>query len=430
VSFINSKSNRIFALVDCNNFFASCERVFRPDLWNKPIVVLSNNDGNIIARSNEAKALGIKMGEPYFKARDFLKKNSVKVFSSNYTLYGDMSSRVMSVLKHLEPDVEVYSIDEAFISLPASNKFNFIDHGRSIKTVVQKWTGMPVSIGFAHTKTLAKIANRIAKKNSQHKGVFDLTAYESIDTILSRIAVKDVWGIGRQYTKKLNNHGIFTARDLKYSNDKWIRKHLTVMGLRTVWELRGKPCISIEDAPVPKKGIITSKSFSRPVTSLEELKEAVATYISRAAEKLRSQHSIANVLHVFLSTNSFKFNTPQYSNSLSVVLPEPTASTSTLIKHSLHGLKKIYRSGFEYKKAGVMLAEIIPETYRQRNLFERGRNDRKLMDALDNINTKWGSGTLQYAATGFKKSWMFKREQLSKAYTTQWDQLPVVKASI
>ena len=430
MSSISLKSNRIFALVDCNNFFASCERVFRPDLWDRPIVVLSNNDGNIIARSDESKALGIKMGEPYFKVRTFLKKNGVEVFSSNYTLYGDMSHRIMSVLKHLESAVEVYSIDEAFIFLPADKKFDFTDHGQHIKAVVQKWTGMPVSIGFAHTKTLAKIANRIAKKNSQHKGVFDLTTCNDIDAILSRIEVKDIWGIGRQYSKKLNNHGIFTARDLKYSNDKWIRKHLTVMGLRTVWELRGKPCISIEDAPVPKKGIITSKSFSRPVTSLEELKEAVATYISRAAEKLRSQHSIANSLHIFLSTNRFKFNTPQYSNSLSVVLPEPTASTSTLIKHSLHGLKKIYRSGFEYKKAGVMLAEIIPETYRQRNLFERGRNDRKLMDAMDNINTKWGSGTLQYAATGFKKPWMFKREQLSKAYTTQWDQLPVVKASI
>jgi len=430
VSSINSKSNRIFALVDCNNFFASCERVFRPDLWDRPIVVLSNNDGNIIARSDESKALGIKMAEPYFKIRTFLKKNRVEVFSSNYTLYGDMSHRVMSVLKHLESDVEIYSIDEAFISLPADKKFDFTDHGRHIKAVVQKWTGMPVSIGFAQTKTLAKIANRIAKKSSQHKGVFDLTAYDNIDAILSRIEVKDVWGIGRQYTRKLNNYGIFTARDLKHSNDKWIRKHLTVMGLRTVWELRGKPCIPVEDAPAPKKGIITSKSFSHPVTSLEELKEAVATYVSRAAEKLRFQHSITNVLHVFLSTNRFKPDTPQYSNSLLMVLPEPTASTPTLIKRSLHGLEKIYRPGFEYKKAGVMLAEIMPEAYRQGNLFNQGRDDRNLMGALDSINAKWGQSTVQYAAAGFKKAWMFKREKLSNAYTTQWDQLPVVKASI
>ena len=429
MSSINSKSNRVFALVDCNNFFASCERVFRPDLWGKPIVVLSNNDGNIIARSDESKALGIKMAEPYFKTKDFLKKNGVEVFSSNYTLYGDMSHRVMSVLKYLEPDVEIYSIDEAFISLPAGKEFNFTDHGQHIKAVVQRWTGIPVSIGFAHTKTLAKIANRIAKKNSHHEGVFDLTTCGDIDSILSQIKVKDIWGIGRQYTKKLNNHGIFTARELKYSNDKWIRKHLTIMGLRTVWELRGKPCIPIEDAPAPKKGIITSKSFGHPVTSLEELKEAVATYVSRAAEKLRSQYSIANSLHVFLSTNRFKPDTPQYSNSLLMVLPEPTASTPILIKHSLNNLEKIYRSGFEYKKAGVMLAEIMPEAYRQGNLFSQNNDDRKLMDALDGINAKWGRSTVQYAATGFKKAWMFKREQLSKAYTTQWDQLPVVKAS-
>jgi len=370
------------------------------------------------------------MAEPYFKAKSFLKKNGVEVFSSNYTLYGDMSHRVMSVLKHLESDVEIYSIDEAFISLPASKVFNLTDHGQHIKAVVKKWTGMPVSIGFAYTKTLAKIANRIAKKNSQHQGVFDLTTYDNIDAILSRIEVKDVWGIGRQYTKKLNNHGIFTARDLKYSNDKWIKEHLTVMGLRTVWELRGKPCIPIEDAPAPKKGIITSKSFSHPVTSLEELKEAVATYVSRAAEKLRSQHSIANVLHVFLSTNRFKPDTPQYSNNLLMVLREPTASTPTLIKRSLHGLEKIYRPGFEYKKAGVMLAEIMPEAYRQGNLFNQGRDDRNLMGALDSINAKWGQSTVQYAAAGFQKAWMFKREKLSNAYTTQWDQLPVVKASI
>jgi DNA polymerase V len=430
VSFINLKSNRIFALVDCNNFFASCERVFRPDLWDRPIVVLSNNDGNIIARSDESKALGIKMASPYFKVSTFLKKNGVEVFSSNYTLYGDMSHRVMSVLKHLESAVEVYSIDEAFISLPAGKKSNFTGHGQHIKAVVQKWTGLPVSIGFAHTKTLAKIANRIAKRNSQHKGVFDLTTYDNIDAILSRIEVKDVWGIGRQYTKKLNNHGIFTARDLKYSNDKWIKRNLTVMGLRTVWELRGKPCISIEDAPALKKGIITSKSFSHPVTSLEELKEAVATYVSRAAEKLRSQHSITNALHIFLSTNRFKPDSPQYSNSLLMVLPEPTASTPILIKHSLNSLEKIYRSGFEYKKAGVMLTEIMPEAYRQGNLFNQDRDDRNLMGALDSINAKWGQSTVQCAAAGFKKPWMFKREQLSKAYTTQWDQLPVVKASI
>jgi len=423
------KSNRVYALVDCNNFFASCERVFRPDLKGKPVVVLSNNDGNIIARSNEAKALGIKMAEPYFKIESFLKKNGVAVFSSNYTLYGDMSHRVMSVLQHLEPEVEIYSIDEAFISLPEGKEFDLAKHGQNMRNTVRQWTGIPVSIGFAPTKTLAKLANRVAKKNPTHQGVFDLTAHGNMDEILARIEVADVWGIGRQYTKKLNSQGIFTARDLKYANDNWIRKHLSVMGLRTVWELRGIPCIPIDDAPPAKKGIVTSKSFGRPVTSLEELQEAVATYVSRAAEKLRSQQSIANCLHVFLATNIFKPEKPQYSKSIMVMLLEPTSSTTVLIKYALKGLKELYRPGYDFQKAGVMLAEIMPASCRQRSLFDPIRSDNDLMNALDRINRKWGANTVRYAVSGFKKSWTFRRDHLSRAYTTKWDQLPVVKAS-
>lgn len=429
MSFTSSKNNHIFALVDCNNFFASCERIFRPDLEGKPIVVLSNNDGNIIARSNEAKVLGIVMGEPYFKAEPVLRKHKVAVFSSNYTLYGDISRRVMSVLQRIEPDIEIYSIDEMFISIPAGSRFNLVDHGRHLQTVVRKWVGMPVSIGFGATKTLAKIANRIAKKIPAHKGVFDLTTSGSIDDILSLVAVEDVWGVGRQYNKKLKRHGIFTALDLKHANDQWVRKHLTVTGLRMVWELRGISCLPLEDIAPPKKEIVTSKSFSHPVTSLEELQEAVATYVSRAAEKLRSQHTITQSLLVFLTTNRFKPDTPQYSNCIQVILPEPTASTSTLIHYSLQGIIKIYRPGFAYKKAGVMLSRVVPETCRQAGLFERCRNDGKLMCALDRINSRWGRDTMQYAAAGLKKPWMFKREKLSQAYTTRWDQLPVAKAS-
>ncbi len=429
MSFSNLTNNRIFALVDCNNFFASCERVFRPDLWNKPVVVLSNNDGNIIARSSEAKALGIKMAEPYFKIRSFLEKHDVQVFSSNYTLYGDMSHRVMSVLQQLEPQVEIYSIDEAFISLPAGAAFNLLEHGQSIRHTVTKWTGIPVSIGFAPTKTLAKLANRVAKKNPHHQGVYDLSSSANIDEILAGMEVEDVWGIGRQYTKKLNSHGIYSVRDLKYASDDWIRKHLTVMGLRTVWELRCIPCIAIEDAPAAKKGIITSKSFGRPVAALEELQEAVATYVSRAAEKLRIQHSIANSLQVFLTTNVFKPEKPQYSKSITIPLPAPTSSTPVLIQHALKGLKDIYRQGFDYQKAGVMLAEIMPDSCRQRNLFDLTRSDNDLMKALDRINLKWGANTVRYAVAGFKKSWSFRRDHLSRAYTTRWDQLPIVKAS-
>lgn len=424
------QSKRIFALVDCNNFYASCERVFRPDLAGKPVIVLSNNDGNVIARSNEAKALGIKMGEPYFKVRPFLRQNRVAVFSSNYTLYGDMSHRVMSVLRHLEPEVEIYSIDEAFIALPAGAGVDLTGHGRDIQRTVRQWTGIPVSIGFAPTKTLAKLANRVAKKSPACRGVFDLTGTDDLDCVLARIPVEDVWGIGRQYTGKLAGRGVFTARDLKYADDGWVRKHLTVTGLRTVWELRGIPCLPIEEAPPPRKGIVTSKSFGRPVTLLADLREAVATYASRAAEKLRSQRSLAAAIHVFLATNRFKPEKPQYARSVMVTLPEPSSSTPVLIRHALAGLGEIYRPGYEFQKAGVMLTAIVSESCRQRSLFEKPKSDRELMDALDAINRRWGSDTVRCGIAGYRKSWTFKRDHLSRAYTTRWDQLPVVKASL
>jgi DNA polymerase V len=407
----------------------SCERVFRPDLWEKPVVVLSNNDGNIIARSNEAKALGIAMGEPYFKVEAFLKRHNVTVFSSNYTLYGDMSHRVMDIIQRLEPEVEVYSIDEAFISMPIGKGPALTEHGREIRTFVKRSTGIPVSIGFATTKTLAKIANRLAKKNPGYGGVFDLTAVNSVDDLLAKIDVGDIWGIGPQNRKKLNRKGIYTALHLKNADDDWVRKQLTITGLRTVWELRGIPCISLEEAPAPKKGIITSKSFGHSVGSHEELREAVATYMTRAAEKLRAQHSIANSLQVFITTNRFKPEEPQYANSLMVTLPEPTASTAVLIRYALRCLQALYRSGYEYKKAGVMLTEIVSETHRQQNLFVQEPSDAKLMQALDHINRKWGSNAVQYACAGIEKPWTFKRVQLSQAYTTSWDHLPVVKAS-
>jgi DNA polymerase V len=426
---ISSRSKKIFALVDCNNFFASCERVFRPDLWGKPIVVLSNNDGNIIARSNEAKALGVAMGEPYFKIEAFLKRNNVTVFSSNYTLYGDMSHRVMDIIQRIEPEVEVYSIDESFISIPTGKELDLTEHGRDIRAIVKRSTGIPVSIGYATTKTLAKIANRVAKKNPVHGGVFDMTVATDVDGILSKISVEDIWGIGSQNKKKLNRRGIYTALHLKNADDTWVRKELTVTGLRTVWELRGIPCIPLEEAPPSKKSIVTSKSFGHSVVSHDELREAVSTYMARAAEKLRSQHSIANSLQIFICTNRFKPDDPQYSGSLMVRMPEPTSSTPVLIKHALHCLKKIYRPAYEYKKAGVMLTEIVPETHRQRNLFVEEHHDTNLMEALDRINRKWGRNYVQYACSGFKKTWTFKRVQLSQAYTTRWDQLPVVKAS-
>jgi DNA polymerase V len=435
VSSINSRNDRsaetgrCIALVDCNNFFASCERVFRPDLREKPIVVLSNNDGNVIARSNEAKDLGIGMGEPYFKVAPLLRQHDVRIFSSNYTLYGDMSQRVMNVLQQLEPEVEIYSIDEAFLSLVAGKDFNLVEHGHSLRGIVKQYTAIPVSIGFAPTKTLAKIAARIAKKDPRCNGVFDLIARTDLDAILARIEVDAVWGIGPQSAQKLKKNGISTARHLKYANDTWIRKHFTVTGLRTVWELRAIPCIPLDEAPSPKKGITTSKSFGRPVTSLAELREAVSTYVARAAEKLRGQSALAKSLHVFLTTNRFKPERPQYANNIMVTLPEPTASTPVLIRQALQGLRTIYRPGYAFQKAGVTLTEIVPESRRQGNLFVQATDDKNLMNALDRINARWGRDTVHYAVSGFEKPWTFKRDHLSPAYTTRWDQLPVVKAS-
>lgn len=419
---------KVFALVDCNNFYVSCERVFNPKLEGKPVVVLSNNDGCIIARSNEAKALGIKMGEPFFKSKPLIKKHNVKVFSSNYALYGDLSCRVMDVLQEMEPDVEIYSIDEAFLYMPHSKKIT--EYAKNIKKRVKQCVGIPVSVGIAPTKTLAKLANRLAKNSLYHDGVFDFTDHERIDELLSGVGVEDVWGIGRRYTKKLNMHGIYTALHLKNANDTWIRKNLTITGLRTVMELRGIPCISLENIQASKKSIVSSKSFGSPVSSLTDLTEAVSTYTSRAAEKLRNQKSIAGGLHVFIATNRFKTDRPQYSNSEMVILPEPTSSTPALIAAAVKCLKNIYRPGYEYQKAGVMLTDIVSETCQQRNLFMQSSDDKApLMKALDKINAKWGRHTLQYAVSGFKKPWKFKQTRKSPAYTTRWADLPIVKAS-
>lgn len=418
---------KVFALVDCNNFYASCERIFNPKLEGKPVVVLSNNDGCIIARSNEAKALGIKMGAPFFKCKSLIKRHNVQVFSSNYALYGDLSQRVMDVLQQMEPEVEIYSIDEAFVSLPYSE--NLTEYATQLRNKVKQCVGIPVSIGIAPTKTLAKLANRIAKKNAQYNGVFDISSHDKIDELLSSIEVGDVWGIGRQSTKKLNRQGIYSVLQLKKANDAWIRKHLTVTGLRTVMELRGIPCISLENTQASKKSIISSKSFGSPVGSLADLTEAISTYTSRAAEKLRNQKSIAGGLHVFITTNRFK-TCMQYSNSEMVILPEPTSSTPALIGAAVKCLKHIYKPGYEYQKAGVMLTDIASETCQQKNLFMETSDDKApLMKALDKINERWGRHTLQYAVTGFKKPWKFKQTRKSPAYTTRWADLPIVKAS-
>ena len=422
----------MFALVDCNNFYVSCERVFNPALWNRPVIILSNNDGNVISRSNEAKALGIDMGDPFFKLSKIIKENDVSVFSSNYALYGNMSQRVMQTLSECAPDMEVYSIDEAFLSFKG---FNYIDveaHARRIRDKVKQWTGIPVSIGIGPSKTLAKLSSRIAKKHPEFKGVFNITDHSCFNELLDSVDVEDVWGVGRRYSQMLKENNIHTALELSSANDAWVRKRMTVMGLRTVYELRGKSCIPLDQMPDPKKGIISSRSFGRPVEKLEELKEALAAYTARAAEKVRRQNSVASYINVFLATNRFKPE-PQYSNSAAFRLPAPTSFTPDLIRYANANIEKIYRPGFRYKKLGIMLLEIIPEEDAQLNLFmSYGDTAKKkaLMQVLDSINAQWGRGSVRIASEGSGRPWQMRRSYLSNRYTTEWREIPLVKASV
>jgi len=426
----SSNQTKIFALLDCNNFYASCERLFRPELANKPVVVLSNNDGCIVARSNEAKALGLGMGSPYFKYEPLIRLHRVAVFSSNYALYGDISQRVMDSLMQIEPEVEVYSIDEAFIALPYGRNDDLNTYGHSLKTTIHKYTGIPVSIGFGPTKTLAKIANRIAKKDPVAQGVFNIVDHRNPDSLLAAIDVNDVWGIGRRHAARLKSRSIHTALDLKNCDDDWLKKTLTITGLRTAMELRSIPCIRLEETPPAKKSIATSRSFGTPVESLADLQEAVATYTAQAAYKLRTAKLMTSAIHVFLRTNSFKKKQPQYNANKTFVLPTPTCHTPTLISNALNLLQSIYRSGYFYQKAGVLFTGLTPKGYRQMHIFSSpDPRDTSLMQAMDTINNRWGRDTIHSAAAGFDRSWHHRQLRKSPAYTTRWTELPIVKAS-
>jgi DNA polymerase V len=419
----------VFALVDCNNFYASCERVFNPRLERKPIVVLSNNDGCVVARSNEAKALGIGMGVPEFQIRPLLRAHRVHVFSSNYTLYGDMSQRVMETLEQFCPDLEVYSIDEAFLSLLGFQRRDSTDYGQQIRRTVKQWTGIPVSVGIAETKTLAKLANRVAKRTPDTGGVFNLLTCTDRDALLGRIAVEDVWGIGPNHARSLKEHGITTALQLRGVDDQWIRKRMGIVGLRLVMELRGVSCLDLEQCPAPKQSLTCSRAFGTLISTLAEMEEAVSVYTSRVAEKLRRERLAATVLTVCLTTNEFK-DGPQYSNALTLRLPIVTDSTADLIRCVLQGIRAIYRDGYRYKKAGVMLTGLVPASQTQADLFDdqdRGKSKR-LMSALDAVNDRWGAGTLHYASSGITKAWKTQFHRRSPAYTTDWSALPVVNA--
>lgn len=417
---------RVFALVDCNNFYASCERVFNPAVRKRPVIVLSNNDGCVVARSAEAKEIGIPFAAPYFKIRSLAEKHKMAVFSSNYTLYADMSHRVMTILETYSPDVEVYSIDEAFLSL-SGMKCGLYEYGKDIRETVLKWTGLPVSVGIAPTKTLAKAAAHLAKKDPSSGGVLDMTMNDS-DQYLKKIGVGDIWGIGQKYAAKLNSRGIYSAADFAAADDKWVKSNMTITGLRTLMEIRGHPCMSVDDAPAPKKAIVSSRSFGQSVESLEFLRQSVSSYTARAAEKLRGQDGLAGVVTVFIMTNRFK-DDPQYGASLSCELPEASSNTPVLTRYALALLKHLFKEGYRYKKAGVMLSGIITSRDLQMNLFmgSRERGSSSLMDTVDKVNRVYGSGTLFYASAGTEKPWSMRRELLSPAYTTRWEDIVEIR---
>jgi DNA polymerase V len=418
---------KLFALVDCNNFYVSCERLFRPELRGRPVVVLSNNDGCVIARSNEAKALGIAMGTPYFKVKELVDRQGVEVFSSNYALYGDLSLRVMTIIQEMEGQVEVYSIDEAFISLPATGAFDAVTQAARLKERIGRCVGISVSIGIGPTKTLAKIANRVAKKEACHHGVFLLPSGDQGDEVLAAIAVGDVWGIGHRSSEKLARHGITTAWQLKNSDLKWARRQLTVTGARTVLELGGTSCIALDQAPAAAKSILSSRSFKKPVTDRRELNEAMATYTALAAAKLRHRRSCAGAVQVFIATNRFDTRGPAHADSRMLTLPAATSHTPTLIAVALKGLAALHREGCAYQKAGVMLTDLRPAGQRQLDLFAAAApGPAPLMTALDAINARWGRNTLQYAAEGLQKPWAMRQDFKSPAYTGTWQELPLV----
>src|SRR5215510_7256547 len=418
----------LFALIDCNNFYVSCERLFQPTLLGKPVVVLSNNDGCVIARSDEAKALGIPMGLPAFKLADLAKEHSIEVYSSNYTLYGDLSARVMTALTQWTPEVEVYSIDEAFLKFVALPPDVLTAYGQTIRATIYKWTGIPVSIGIAPTKTLAKLANRLAKRSVEAQGVVTLNSPFEIETTLAQTPIEDIWGIGPGYTRRLHAHEIRTALQLRQVNDRWVRQALGIVGLRLVWELRGISCLPLALCPPPKQSLMVSRSFGRPITTLSEMREAVATYTTRAAEKLRRHQVAAGVLTLFLMTNRFT-EEPQYSNSVTIPLPVATQDTAELIGYALRGVEQIFRDGYRYQKAGVILTALVPAHQIQAHLFDQHDRERsqKLMTAIDTINKEWGSGTIRYAAMGLRPAWIMRCARRSRRFTTRWNELVEVR---
>ena len=426
----------VYALVDGNNFYVSCERVFQPALRGVPVIVLSNNDGCAVARSDEAKALGIKMGDPLFKIMDIVEANNVHVFSSNYELYGDMSHRVIETLSLFTPELEVYSIDESFLDLTHIPHAHRATHCKEIRNTVMQWTGIPVGIGVGPTRTLSKIANRIAKKRKEFQGVFILPEHaEEQDFWLEQIPVEDVWGVGFRTAPRLKGAGIMNAKDLKYAPQEWIKKEFTIVGLRMVHELNGIPCISIDDLP-QQKTIVCSRSFGNYVTELHELTEAIARHAESAAVKLRSQGTVCGAISIFIRTNYFSPKYPQYSNSTTVSCDIPTQYSPDLIHAAMKGVQRIYKEGFHYKKCGVMLHDICPKESIQQSLFTEQNIIRNsaIMEAVDGINLRYGRRTIRSGASGGAtknmRRWTMRRERKSPAFTTRWNELPHLNTDV
>lgn len=422
--------SNVFALVDCNNFYTSCEKLFRPDLTNVPVVVLSNNDGCVVARSKEAKDLGIKMAVPAFQIQDQIKEYGIELFSSNYALYADISSRVMRTLEDLVPKVEVYSIDEAFLDLSGlGSSVSLLELGQNIKETVAQWTGINVCVGIAPTKTLAKLANHAAKKYPATGGVVDLTSPERQQRLLAITPVNDVWGVGSRLTRRLERINVKSALDLANCPTTTIRNLFSIVLERTVRELNGESCLELEEVPATKQQIMCSRSFGSRVTTLEQMSEAIAQYTARAAEKLRQENQQAKVLTVFVQTGQFKSKQQSYSNSATGELVKPSSDTRELNVLAMQLLKKIWKDGYSYNKGGVMLSDYYDVDVYQPGLFDevtKRPNSTKLMAVLDEINQS-GLGRVFLASEGVKNTWSMKREYLSPAYTTRWSDIPTVR---
>lgn len=420
----------MFALVDVNNFYASCETLFRPDLQGKPVVVVSNNDGCIISRSREAKNLGIDMAAPYFKIKDELHRQNVTVFSSNYALYADLSNRVMSTLSEITPSVELYSIDEAFIDLSGvSNCIALEAFGHQIRNQILKNTGLTTGVGIAPTKTLAKVANYAAKRWASAGGVVDMSSRERQRKLLFHVPIHEVWGVGRRISKKLALMGIENALQLADSSTWVIRKHFNVVLERTVRELRGESCLAFDEFPPTKQQIICSRSFGKRITQYSDMHQAICAYAERAAEKLRAEHQFCRFISVFIRTSPHADNRIYYGNQASVTLMTPTNDTRDIIRAATSSLEQIWREGHRYMKAGVMLSDFFSSGVAQLNLFDENRphaNSAVLMETIDRLNTS-GKGSVWFAGQGIEKNWAMKREMLSPAYTTRYSDLPVVK---